>query len=82
MRDKQEETNIDPLFARAYGVEHNAERGAAVHLTGPRAEQLDGDFVAYLEDRPATPDALEKGRRRAEAGEQGKVESASDDSED
>ena len=32
-----------------------------MHLTGPRAEQLDGDFVAYLEGRPATPDQ-EKGR--------------------
>ena len=68
--------DIDPQFCRAYGAQYNPEYSKEVTVTNERAEELDHEFVLYLDNRPSTPQAEKAARRQI-----GEEDSDSDDEE-
>ena len=48
---KLEETEIDPLFCKAYGVQYNPDRAREIYFSSNKAEELDFEYSEYLERR-------------------------------
>ena len=63
MRAAQKGEEIDPHLLNAYGVQYNPDRDQQVYISAPKQEELDNEFVKYIENRQNTPSS-ERARRK------------------
>lgn len=76
-RQQKVAADIDPFFLKAYGVQYNKDRNQEIILSAVKQQELDQEYIDYMEDRMPTPES-EKTRRKEEVGES----SSNDESED